>query len=188
MINVRKPDAFSTDDPYQRTRKMVFIAMLVGLSMVLSYLERLLPLSFTIPGIKLGLANLVILAGMYLLTFRQALALVLLKCFMTAWVFGSFSAFLYSVTGSFLSFCLMSVLLYGSRFKINIIIVSIIGALGHNFGQIMVAAVVIKSTKIFYYAPVLALAGVITGMIIGFCVRSFLFYVSEYKEKTWNLK
>ncbi|MDR1617314.1 MAG: Gx transporter family protein [Syntrophomonadaceae bacterium] len=188
MFNVRKPDTFLTDDPYQRTRKMVFIAMLVGLSMVLSYLERLLPLSFTVPGIKLGLANLVILAGMYLLTFRQVLALVLLKCFMTAWMFGSFSAFLYSVSGSLLSFCLMSILLYGSRFKLNIIAVSVTGALGHNLGQILVAAAVIKSAKIFYYAPVLALAGVVTGMIIGFCVRSFLGYVSEYKEKTWKFK
>ncbi|MDR0434515.1 MAG: Gx transporter family protein, partial [Gracilibacteraceae bacterium] len=92
---------------YVRIRRLAFIATLVCLAAALSWFERFIPLSFTVPGIKLGLANLVVLAGVCLLPCRQALTLVGLKCVMTAWIFGSFSVFLYSFAGSLLSFAVM---------------------------------------------------------------------------------
>lgn len=184
------------------TRQMVFVAMLVCLAMVLSYIERLLPLSFTIPGIKLGLANLVVLTGIYILSFRQALVLVVLKCVMTAWIFGSFSAFLYSVVGTLLSFLVMEALVnFGELWRGRLtekeaaqtvqvgrggswgtIVVSVVGAVFHNIGQILAAAVIVHSGKVFYYLPVLLVAGVLTGLLIGFGVRATLPYVKTLKE------
>jgi heptaprenyl diphosphate synthase len=162
------------DGQYLKVRQLTHIAMLVCLAMVLSYLERLIPLSVTIPGIKLGLANLVVLVGLYLLPFRQTLMLVVLKCVMASWIFGSFAAFLYSLSGSLLSFAVMSLLLYGSRFRLPVIAVSIVGAVCHNIGQLLTAALILHSLKTFYYLPVLTVAGVAAGAAIGICVRSLL--------------
>jgi heptaprenyl diphosphate synthase len=159
---------------YSRTRRMVFLAMLVCLAVVLSYVERLFPLSFTVPGIKLGLANLVVVTGLYLLPPRQALLLALMKCFMTAWIFGSFSAFLYSLAGSLLSFGLMSPLVYASRRRLPVTAVSAVGAIGHNLGQLLTAAAVVGSLNVLYYLPALTVAGAVTGVVIGFCARSLL--------------
>jgi heptaprenyl diphosphate synthase len=175
--------ASKTEDAQQRIRRLVFMAMLVCLAMVLSYIERFIPLNYAVPGIKLGLANLVILTGMYVLPFTSALSLVLLKCVMTAWIFGSFSAFLYSLGGSVLSFGLMSLLLYGSHFKLNILAVSVAGAIGHNLGQILLAALVMGSDKVFYYLPVLAATGIVTGLVIGAGAKAVLPYLQDYRGR-----
>ena len=172
------------------TQQMVYVAMLACLAMILSYIERMIPLSFTVPGIKLGLANLVILSGIYLLTFRQALTLVVLKCVMTAWIFGSFSAFLYSSAGSVLSFLVMAALIeiMPNQKKEQpagrgIILVSVAGGVCHNIGQILMAALVVGSFKVLYYLPVLIIAGLLTGLLIGAGVRATLPYVINLRGK-----
>ncbi|MDR1961550.1 MAG: Gx transporter family protein [Gracilibacteraceae bacterium] len=161
------------DRDYIRVRGMAFIAMLVCLATALSWFERFIPLSFTVPGIKLGLANLVVLAGIYLLPFRQALTLVMLKCVMTAWIFGSFVVFLYSLAGSLLSFAVMYL---PARFfaRMPVVAVSIAGGVSHNLGQLAVAAIILRNPVVFYYLPVLTVAGVVTGALIGVCVRAVL--------------
>ena len=179
------------------TWQMTSVALLVCLAMVLSYVERMIPLSFTIPGIKLGLANLAVLSGIYLLSFRQALTLVVLKCVMTAWIFGSFAAFLYSSAGSLLSFFVMAALVWlmrrrekdrpagrgaGRQASLGIILVSAAGGVCHNLGQLGMAALVVGSFKVFYYLPVLIAAGFLTGLLIGTCVRVTLPYVLDMKE------
>ncbi|MDR1322316.1 MAG: Gx transporter family protein [Gracilibacteraceae bacterium] len=158
---------------YFKIRGLAFIAMLVCLAAALSWFERFIPLSFTVPGIKLGLANLVILTGVYLLSFRQALTLVILKCVMTAWIFGSFSVFLYSLSGSLLSFAVMYPLAVACP-RLPVAAVSVIGAVCHNLGQLGTAALILGSARVFYYLPALAAAGVVTGLIIGVCVRALL--------------
>jgi heptaprenyl diphosphate synthase len=169
-----EPVLSSPGEVLERTRRLVFLAFLVCLAAALSYLERLIPLSFAVPGVKPGLANLAIVSGLYILPFRQALLLVTLKCFMTAWIFGSFSAFLYSAAGSLLSFGLMSALLYASRFRFPVTALSVAGAIGHNAGQLLMAAAVVKNAKLFYYMPVLAISGAVTGWAVGCVVRSLL--------------
>jgi heptaprenyl diphosphate synthase len=158
---------------YVRIKGLALIAMLVCLSAALSWVERLIPLSFTVPGIKLGLANLVVLTGLYLLSFRQTLTLVMLKCVMTAWIFASFSVYLYSLAGSLLSFAVM----YALRRvfpSLPVPAVSVMGALCHNLGQLAVAALILRSALIFYYLPALAAAGLVTGLFIGVCVQAVL--------------
>ncbi|MDR1605409.1 MAG: Gx transporter family protein [Gracilibacteraceae bacterium] len=158
---------------YTRIKGLAFIAMLVCLSAALSWFERLIPLSFTVPGIKLGLANLVVLAGVYLLSFRRALTLVMLKCVMTAWIFASFSVYFYSLAGSLLSFAVMYPL---ARLfpRLPVVAVSVAGAICHNLGQLAAAALILRSPLIFYYLPALAVAGAVTGTLIGLCVRAVL--------------
>jgi heptaprenyl diphosphate synthase len=162
------------DAQYLRVRQLMQIAMLVCLAMALSAFERLLPISLGIPGIKLGLANLAVLTGIYLLSFRQALTLVILKCLMTAWIFGSFAAFLYSLSGTLLSFAVMSLLLYVSHFRLSVVWISIIGGVCHNIGQLLIAAAVLHSLKVFYYVPILIPAGLGAGAVIGICLRALL--------------
>jgi len=171
---VRKPQIAGS------TRSMMIVAMLVCVAMVLSIIESFIPLSFTIPGIKLGLANLVVLCGIYVLSFRQALTLAILKCLMTAWIFGSFSAFLFSVVGTLLSFFVMWLLV---RHKVGTVIVSCVGAVCHNIGQIAVAALVVGSSKVFYYLPILIIVGAAAGLVIGLCVRAVLPYISHLKDE-----
>ena len=161
-------------------RLMMIVAMLVCLAMVLSIIESLVPLSFAIPGVRLGLANLVVLCGIYVLSFRHALTLAILKCVMTAWILGSFPAFLYSSVGTILSFFVMWFLV---RYQVGTIIVSCVGAVCHNLGQITIAALIVGSSKVFFYLPVVVLFGAIAGLVIGFCVKSVLPYVMHLKEE-----
>ncbi len=163
---------------------IVQTAMLVAFALVLTLVERLIPFSFAVPGVKLGLANLVIVLGLLLLPFRQALTLVVLKCIMAAWFFGSFSAFLYSLTGSLLSFGVMSTFIYILNQRNIILIISMAGAVFHNLGQLLMAAVVLDNTKVFYYTPVLLLSGIVTGLAIGLGVRAILPYIitTHFKE------
>ncbi|MCL2528885.1 MAG: Gx transporter family protein [Coriobacteriia bacterium] len=163
------------------TRSLMTVAMLVCLALVLSVIESFIPLSFAIPGVKLGLANLVVLCGIYVLPFRQALCLALLKCLMTAWIFGAFSAFLFSVVGTMLSFFVMWLLV---RVKVETVVVSCVGAVCHNVGQIAVAALIVGSAKVFYYLPVLIVVGAAAGLIIGLCVKAVLPYILHLKENS----
>lgn len=162
------------------TRTMMIIAMLLCLAMVLSIVESFIPLSFAIPGIKLGLPNLVILCGIYILSFRQGLTLAILKCVMTAWIFGSFPAFLYSVAGTVLSFFAMWLLV---RIRVGTVVVSCVGAVCHNIGQIVMAVLIVGSMKVFYYLPVLIVSGFAAGLMIGLCVRAVLPYITYLQEK-----
>lgn len=163
----------------QSTYSMMVVAMLVCLAMVLSIIESFIPLSFVVPGIKLGLANLVVLCGIYVLSFKQALMLAVLKCVMTAWIFGSFPAFLYSIVGTMLSFFVMWVLVRG---KVGTIAVSCVGAVCHNLGQIAVAALIIGSINVLYYLPVLIVLGALAGLLIGLCVKA----VMPYVKRQWD--
>ena len=90
-----------------KSRRIALIGLLVALALVLSYLESLVPLSFAIPGIKLGLANTVLLYGVYLMDWRSCVLLMLAKVFLSGFLFGSMSAILYSLSGGVLSLAVM---------------------------------------------------------------------------------
>ena len=154
------------------TKKITLSALMVALAMILSYIEALIPFSFGIPGIKLGLANLVVLAALYLFGPVQALLISVVRIFLISITFGSMSALLYSLAGGLLSFAVMLIL---SKVKgFSVIGVSVAGGVSHNLGQLIVAALVVENMNLFFYFPVLILAGVITGLLIGIAVKAVL--------------
>ena len=154
------------------TKKITLSALMVALAMILSYIEALIPFSFGIPGIKLGLANLVVLAALYLFGPVQALLISVVRIFLISITFGSMAALLYSLAGGLLSFAVMLIL---SKVKgFSVIGVSVAGGVSHNLGQLIVAALVVENMNLFFYFPVLILAGVITGLLIGIAVKAVL--------------
>lgn len=147
------------------TKRIAYSAMLVALAMIFSYVEILIPFSFGIPGIKLGLANLVVVVGLWLLPPPQVLGILIARIVLVAFMFGNMSSLIYSLAGGIVSFGVMILLKKCKSF--SQIGISMAGGVSHNVGQLIVAAVVVENMHVFYYAPVLLIAGLITGMLIG---------------------
>ena len=141
------------------------IAISSTLAMILSYLESMVPLSFAVPGIKIGLANIVIVFVMYRLGIKQAIAVSFIRLIWVAIIFGSFAPFVYSASGAVLSLAGMAILKLTNKF--STVGVSVAGGILHNAGQIIAAAVLMGTAQIVYYMPVLIVSGLATGVIIG---------------------
>lgn len=162
-----------------RTRMLVFVSVLVAQGMILSFIENMLPIPFIAPGAKLGLANIVTLSAIYLLTFKQATAVVLLRVILTAATFGSLSSFLYSFAGGVLSLLVMAVLLKVFRDEISLMGVSVAGAVAHNLGQLFVAAFIIRNILILTYLPILLIVAVPTGIFVGIVAKILIKYLKR---------
>lgn len=148
------------------TRRISLSAMLLGLMLILGYVESLLP-SFSVPGIKIGLSNSVLLFAVYMLDIPTAFCLMLLKVMLSGILFSGFSAMMYGLAGGMLSMIVMS-LLY--RFgKFSPIAVSMAGGVMHNVGQVALAMLILHTRQLLYYMAVLMLAGLICGALTGYC-------------------
>lgn len=147
------------------SRKIARYALLTALAMVLSWLESLVPLSVAVPGVKLGLTNLVVIFALYRMSAGDALAISLVRVLLVSFTFGNAYAFAYSLAGALLSFVIMWSLKKCGGF--SAVGVSVAGGVGHNLGQILVAALVLENSGIFYYFPALLLSGTVAGVCIG---------------------
>ncbi|MGN0151573.1 MAG: Gx transporter family protein [Wujia sp.] len=146
-------------------RLTALCGVLIALAMILSYLENLVPIHFAVPGIKLGLANVVTIIALQKLGVRPALVISVGRIVLSGILFGNLAVIIYSLAGALLSILVMCLV---RRFKVfSITGVSVCGAVAHNFGQLMVAACVMENAKIMYYMAVLAVSGTIAGVIIG---------------------
>lgn len=146
-------------------RRTAYLGLYLALALVCSYIESLIPISFGIPGIKLGLANVVVILVLYDLGAAWAAAVSVLRILLAGFMFGNMFSIIYSLSGGLLSFGCMLFLKKTGKFKI--ISVSAAGGVTHNLGQIIAAALVVENINLFYYYPVLLTAGVITGVLIG---------------------
>lgn len=147
------------------TKKTAQLGVYMALAMILSYVESLIPFSFGVPGIKIGLTNVVTVIMMYTYGIPGALGVAVLRAVLSGFMFGNAFSIIYSVAGCVLSFIFMYILKKINHFAI--ISVSAAGGVMHNVGQLIVAANVVKTYSVIYYAPVLIIAGVFTGIIIG---------------------
>lgn len=161
----------STEESTRLLKKTVIIAIFAAVAVVLSIVESIIPVNLQIPGAKLGLANIMILTCLYFLRGRDALMLVILKTIITAFIFGTFSSMLFSLFGSLFSFIVMYLVMKLGRNQVSLIGVSIIGGVGHNFGQITAASIVFQSSNIYYYMPLLLITGLVTGILVGIAVK-----------------
>ncbi len=147
------------------TRKLTISALMVALAMIFSYIEALIPFNFGIPGVKLGLANLVVVVVLYLFGPGLAFTVSAVRIVLVSFTFGSLASLAYSLAGGILSFIVM--VLFKKIRGLSVVGVSVTGGVSHNIGQILVAAAVVENLNLFLYIPVLVIAGVITGFIIG---------------------
>ncbi len=148
-----------------KSKKIAIYGLLVALAFILSYIESLFPLSLSIPGIKLGLANLVVIVGIYKLGVKEAFILSIIRIILVGFTFGNPSSMMFSLVGGLLSWLLMVIFQKSKLF--STVGVSIIGGIAHNIGQIIVSILVLENINIIYYLPFLLIAGVITGGLIG---------------------
>lgn len=156
-------------------KRVAYSAMLVALAMIFSYVEALIPFNFGIPGIKLGLANLVVVIGLFFMKPKQVFGILIARIVLVSFLFGNMSALIYSLAGGLLSFFIMLVLKKCKGFSISGI--SMAGGVSHNVGQLIVAACVVENVHVFYYMPVLLISGLITGLLIGIVAQRVCKYL-----------
>lgn len=149
----------------QRGKELALCGILAALAMIFSYIEALIPLPIPIPGIKLGLANLVIVIALYSLDLKHAFAINITRILVVGIVITGIFAMLYSLAGGILSLFTMGLLKKTDKF--SIVGVSMAGGVMHNVGQLIIAAIMVTDLKMFLYFPVLLAAGLITGILIG---------------------
>ena len=146
-------------------KTVALLAMMIALALVFSYVETLIPINFGIPGVKLGLANLVIVAALYLIGGKEAFLVSVVRIFLSGFMFGNLFSILYSLAGAALSLTVMELLKKHSGF--SLIGISVAGGVTHNIGQLFVAMIVVSNTSLMVYAPALLVAGVLAGILIG---------------------
>ena len=145
--------------------KVAVFGVFTSLALILSYVELIIPINFGIPGMKLGLANLLVVILLYKGCPRDALLLSVIRILLSGLIFGNMFSIFYSLGGGLLSLAVMVFLKKTGQFTVAGI--SIGGGASHNVGQLLVAMFVVQTYQVGYYLPVLLIAGVITGAVIG---------------------
>ena len=164
---VRKDSTVSTG------RRVAISALFASLALIFSYIEAILPAAAPgIPGVKLGIANLVVMIAMYRLDLRYAITINLIRIFLAGFMFSGLYGAIYSLCGCIVSFLVMCILKKSGLF--SVVGVSMGGGVAHNIGQLCIAAVLVSSVEIFYYLPVLIVSGTISGILIGFLCHILL--------------
>ena len=155
--------------------------MLIALAFVLSFVETMIPISLGIPGVKLGLANLVTVVGLYTVGAGGTVFISLLRIVLTGFTFGNLFAMLYSLGGW--SFSLLIMVYCKKKEWIGTTGVSILGGVGHNIGQVCVAALVVRQAGVFFYLPMLLIAGTAAGLVIGVLGGMIINRISGFIKK-----
>ncbi len=148
-----------------RSKNMAITALMVALALIFSYIEAIIPYNPGIPGVKLGIANIVTLIALYLLSTKHAWAVSVIRVLIAGLLFNGVFAAVYSLAGAIVSLTGMILLKKSNLFSIAG--VSMAGGVLHNMGQLIMAALLLQDSKIFLYFPVLLFSGMITGIIIG---------------------
>ena len=150
----------------KKVKTTAFLGLFTALALILSYIESLLPpISAAAPGIKIGLANIVVVFLLYRFGFLKALAVSLIRVLLSAILFTGFTAFLYSLSGAIFSLAVMTLLRRTNIF--SEIGVSVAGGIFHNLGQIIMVIILTETLSVGYYMAVLIVSGTLSGIIVG---------------------
>ncbi|MBQ2998353.1 MAG: Gx transporter family protein [Oscillospiraceae bacterium] len=141
------------------------LGLTIALAMIMSYIEALVPLSFAVPGIKMGLANIVIIFVLYKIGTKEAILVSLIRVILVSLLFSNVMAMWYSLAGAVLSLAVMWALKKTDKFSVTG--VSVAGGIMHNVGQIITAMILLETQQIIVYLPVLLITGTATGVVIG---------------------
>ena len=157
--------------------RVAYFGVFTALALIFSYIETLVPISFGIPGVKLGLANLIIVIALYKIPLREVYVLSIVRVLLSGVLFGNYFSIAYSLAGGLLSLTVMALLKKAGGF--SVIGISIAGCVCHNIGQLVVAMIVVETFAMSYYMPVLLVAGLITGFLIGVVADQVLRRISD---------
>lgn len=153
----------------RKTKKIAVLGLLTAIALILSYVETLIPIFAGIPGIKLGLPNLVVLILLYQYDFKTAALVSFVRILAAGFLFGNLMSILFSLAGGMLSLVLMYLLKRMGGF--SIMGISAAGGCIHNIGQLAVAYFVVATKMLITYLPALLLSGLITGILIGIAAK-----------------
>lgn len=152
--------------------KVAYFGVFTALALIFSYIETLIPIHLGIPGVKLGLANLIIVITLYKMGTKEAYILSVVRIILAGFIFANMFSILYSMAGGLLS---LTVMVFLKRIdKFSVMGISMAGGVFHNIGQLIMAAIVLESLSVTYYLPVLLVSGVLTGFLIGFIANEML--------------
>ena len=146
-------------------KKMTVLALSVSLAMILSFVESLIPPLVAIPGVKIGLANIVTVFLLYTLGIRAAGAVSLVRVLLSALLFGNLQSLIFAFSGALLSFAVMIIAKYLLPF--GTVGVSVLGAVAHNAGQVIAAVIVMETAALAYYFIPLVISGTVAGVFVG---------------------
>lgn len=167
------------------TKRIAQLGFLLALALILAYVESLIPFSFGIPGIKLGLPNLIVVlllcneGDLFENNVRDAFVINILRIIVSGFLFSNLYTILYALAGALFSFIAM---LVGRRMRcFSVIGVSVLGGVFHNIGQIIVAMFVVETVYVGYYVPFLIAAGTVTGAVLGIAAMELMPYLTRLK-------
>lgn len=161
-------------------RKTSELGLFLAVALILSYVETLIPITFGIPGIKLGLPNMIVVLLLFGQRYgaKEALLVNGMRIVLSGFLFSNLYTILYALAGAFFSYVAM---LIGKRLRcFSVIGVSVLGGVFHNIGQTVVAMIVVETFAVSYYIPFLIVAGTITGAFLGLIVMEIIPYLDRY--------
>ena len=162
----------------KQTQHLMYLSLLIAMALVLSLVERNIPVPFMTPGAKLGLANLVTVLALYSLPKKRDMIMIIVtRLFLTSIFGGSVSGLMYGSMGAVLSFLVMIGIKTILKDKVSIIGVSAAGAVFHNIGQVMVSMWIVKNIGVVLYLPFLSIAGIMTGIFVGITANYIIVYI-----------
>lgn len=156
----------------RRTNNVAMVALLAALALIFSYIEVLIPFNFGIPGIKLGIANIVVTIALYRLSAKHAASVNVIRVIIAGLLFNGMFGALYSLAGAIVS--LLGMILLKKTGLFSVTGVSMAGGVLHNLGQLIVATILIEDTRMFLYFPVLLFSGIVTGILVGIVAQLVL--------------
>lgn len=158
-------------------KKVAFLGVFLALALIFSYVETWIPNFFGVPGMKLGLTNIVIVIMLYCMGAGEAYGVSLCRVVLAGFLFGNPFSIIYGLAGAVFSLTVM--LLIKKTGKFRIIVISAVGGICHNIGQLIIAILVVENYKVVYYLPVLLISGLITGIIIGIISQEIVLRVNK---------
>ena len=145
--------------------RVAYFGVFTALALIFSYVETLIPFNFGIPGVKLGLANLIVVIALYKMKLSETYLLSVVRVLLNGFIFGNYFCIIYSLAGGILSLSVMALLKKKGGF--SILGISMAGGVMHNIGQLLIAMLIVETFSVVYYVPVLLISGLLTGFAIG---------------------
>ena len=156
---------FKKDTNMNNAKKVAVRALLIALAMVLAYIESMFQISAMVPGMKLGLTNIVVMVALYKIDEKEAIIINIVRILLVGFTFGNMFSLAYSMAGGILSGAVMIAM--KKMTKASIVTVSLLGGIFHNVGQIIVAMIVLQTHSLLYYLLVLWITGIVSGIVVG---------------------
>ena len=155
-----------------RSKSIAVMALLTALALIFSYVEAIIPFNIGIPGVKLGIANIVVVIALYIYGWGHALAVNVIRIFLAGFLFSGVFGIIYSLAGGLLSLLVMVLLKRTGLF--SCIGICAAGGVMHNLAQLFTAALLVSNLSVFVYFPVLLFSGIVCGIITGIVVTIVL--------------